>query len=152
MRKLLYRPKPFLEETLFFPSRENEDRLAQILSKAKKTMEICVFAFTNDKLRDGVLHAHRSGCKIRVITDDECSRFAGAEIYNLGKMGIPVTMDNNVRFHMHNKFVVIDSEVLITGSFNWTSQAVNSNQENLLILQNESLCELYQLEFEKLWL
>jgi cardiolipin hydrolase len=53
---------------------------------------------------------------------------------------------------MHNKFVVIDSEVLITGSFNWTSQAVNSNQENLLILQNESLCELYQLEFEKLWL
>lgn len=84
-------------------------------------MEICVFAFTNDKLREGVLHAHRRGCKVRVITDDECSKFIGTDVYLLGKAGIPVTMDNNKRFHMHNKFVIIDSQVLITGSFNWTS-------------------------------
>ena len=36
----------------------------------------------------------------------------------------------------HNKFVTIDGAILITGSFNWTRQAVLSNQENLVILQS----------------
>ena len=31
---------------------------------------------------------------------------------------------------MHNKFMVVDSVFLITGSFNWTFQAAKSNQEN----------------------
>jgi hypothetical protein len=40
---------------MFFPSKDNEILLASILAKAKKTMDICVFAFTNDRLREGVL-------------------------------------------------------------------------------------------------
>jgi phosphatidylserine/phosphatidylglycerophosphate/cardiolipin synthase-like enzyme len=64
---------------------------------------------------------------VRIITDDECSKFWGAEVFVLGTKGIPISMDNNARFHMHNKFVVIDDQVLITGSFNWTCQAVTSN-------------------------
>jgi cardiolipin hydrolase len=41
-------------------------------------------------------------------------------------------MDNNFRLHMHHKFAIIDKIVLLTGSFNWTAQAVNGNQENLI--------------------
>jgi len=32
---------------------------------------------------------------------------------------------------MHNKFAVIDETVVLTGSFNWTTPAVDSNQENV---------------------
>jgi len=63
--------------------------------------------------------------QIRVISDDECSKFMGADVYHLGLVGIPCTTDNNQRVHMHNKFAIIDGVVLVTGSFNWTSQAVN---------------------------
>lgn len=52
---------------------------------------------------------------------------------------------------MHNKFVVIDGRILITGSFNWTTQAVTSNQENLCIIDNEELAKKYTAEFERLW-
>ena len=41
-------------------------------------------------------------------------------------------MDDNKSFHMHNKFAIIDKFVLLTGSFNWTEQAVYGNQENLI--------------------
>lgn len=62
-----------------------------------------------------------------MICDDECSKFNGAEIWRLGVLGIPVTTDNNKIAHMHNKYVIVDSKILVTGSFNWTSQAVSTN-------------------------
>lgn len=42
---------------MFFPNRDNEKRLASILRKAKHTLDVCVFAFTNDRLRDALLYA-----------------------------------------------------------------------------------------------
>ena len=50
--------KPCILETMYFPNKDNEKRLAAVLRKAKVTLDICVFAFTNDRLRDAVLHAH----------------------------------------------------------------------------------------------
>ena len=88
---------------------------------------------------------------VRIISDDECSKFNGAEIYRLGLAGVPCTTDNNFRAHMHNKYVLIDSSILVTGSFNWTSQAVSMNQENLVILHDAALVKDYQKNFEQLW-
>jgi phosphatidylserine/phosphatidylglycerophosphate/cardiolipin synthase-like enzyme len=39
---------------------------------------------------------------------------------------------------MHNKYVIIDDEYVLTGSFNWTQQAVNLNNENLIILKGKT--------------
>ena len=52
---------------------------------------------------------------------------------------------------MHHKFCVIDNSVVVTGSFNWTDQAVNHNQENLLFLENKDLARQYSDEFQRLW-
>jgi cardiolipin hydrolase len=60
-------------------------------------------------------------------------------------------MDNHVRYHMHNKFVIVDKQVLLSGSFNWTAQAVYGNQENLAAIESPKLIELYQAEFDKIW-
>jgi cardiolipin hydrolase len=52
---------------------------------------------------------------------------------------------------MHHKFCVIDESIVITGSFNWTSQAVNFNQENILFYENKEIAQKYITEFNKLW-
>lgn len=52
---------------------------------------------------------------------------------------------------MHHKFCVIDESVVITGSFNWTSQAVQFNQENIIFYENKDLAAKYVAEFNKLW-
>jgi len=59
--------------------------------------------------------------------------------------------DNNEKVHMHHKFCVIDGHILITGSFNWTNQAVKENQENVIILNDKELCMKYTAEYNKLW-
>ena len=40
---------------------------------------------------------------------------------------------------MHNKYMIIDDEYVIIGSFNWTNYAVNSNYENCVILKGKML-------------
>ena len=52
---------------------------------------------------------------------------------------------------MHHKFAVIDHSLVITGSFNWTTQAVNNNQENILFFENKSVAKKYVEEFDRLW-
>ena len=74
-----------------------------------------------------------------------------SNVYSLAATGISVKIDDSVRYHMHHKFCVIDKSVVITGSFNWTDQAVNHNQENLLFIENKELALKYSNEFEKLW-
>jgi cardiolipin hydrolase len=52
---------------------------------------------------------------------------------------------------MHHKFAVIDEAVVLTGSFNWTTQAVKFNQENVLFLENNGIAKLFTDNFNKMW-
>ena len=52
---------------------------------------------------------------------------------------------------MHNKFAIIDSDLLITGSYNWTKAANTKNDENVMIIDCPYVIELYKEQFEKLW-
>jgi TonB family protein len=52
----------------------------------------------------------------------------------------------------HNKVMIIDGETVITGSFNFTKAAEETNAENLLVIQDKRLASAYTkncLEHEK---
>lgn len=123
----LLQPKPRYLDAFFFPNEKNIDKLVNYLGKATKSMNICVFNLTNDRLANAVYDAHSRGVKVRVISDDECMENQGSDIKWLAGQGVPCRVDSASQFHMHNKFVVIDDTFLITGSFNWTVQAGKSN-------------------------
>jgi phosphatidylserine/phosphatidylglycerophosphate/cardiolipin synthase-like enzyme len=52
---------------------------------------------------------------------------------------------------MHHKFAILDHAVVMTGSFNWTVQAVKNNQENILFFENPAIANVYLEEFNRLW-
>lgn len=52
---------------------------------------------------------------------------------------------------MHNKYAVIDDDLIITGSFNWTQKAVTTNKENLVIIKDKQTASVYKENFEALW-
>lgn len=49
----------------------------------------------------------------------------------------------------HNKIMIIDNRVVITGSFNFTKAAQNRNAENLLIIENHDLVKKYLANWVK---
>ena len=110
---------------------------------AKKSLLICVFNLTNNDLADAIKERYNAGVDVRIITDDECMKNKGNDCQHLANVGIPVRTDDSEQYHMHNKFMIMDTDFLLTGSFNWTFQAGANNQENLLVVDHPFYIEKY---------
>lgn len=144
-------PRPMFQQALFFPNRQNLKTLCEYIKLAKHKLRICMFTFTNHKICKAVMDRYNAGVEIFIITDDECMKQRGSDIEYLASQGIPIRTDNSVEYHMHDKFVVIDNDIVITGSFNWTVQAAENNQENILITDRPFFVFEYKEEFKRLW-
>ena len=143
--------KPTIFEVHFFPNASEEIHLLNLLSKAKHSLDIAMFTVNNKNVAELIKDLFDKGIKIRIITDSENIKMSSSNIYFLASIGINIKTDDSVRYHMHHKFCVIDESVVVTGSFNWTAQAVNHNQENLLFIENKELALKYNKEFQRLW-
>ena len=149
--KKYFKPKPVICECYFFPNPSNEQRVVNMFRTCKKTLDIAIFTFTRDSIAQAILEAHQRGVKVRCIGDDGNSKVKGSDVRLLASVGIPCKTDNNLRFHMHNKMAIIDNSVVITGSFNWTSQAVNKNQDNILFIEDKKIAGQYTDYYNKIW-
>lgn len=139
-----------LHEVLFSPGQDIPENLAFYLSQAKTSIDLCVFTISDDVLSGCLKALHGRGVKIRIITDNNKMRDAGSQIKELARCGIDVKVDNS-RYHMHNKFGIIDSRIAFTGSYNWTYTAKLHNQENLLLTTNFTIVHRFVDEFAMLW-
>lgn len=149
--KEYYKPKPSICNVYFFPNAKNEKYLIEMLRTCKQSLNVAIFSLTRDNFAKSLIEVFKRGVKVRVIADDECVKNYGSDIYTLAANGIPCKTDNSAQFHMHNKYAIIDESVIVTGSFNWTTQAINNNQENLLFYEDKDLAKQYLSEFDKLW-
>ena len=148
------RPKPPEEpprpRVYFSPGDACLNAIRGLLGRARKTIDICVFTITDDRIAEEILEAAGRNVAVRVITDDDKSLDAGSDISRLKSRGIPVRCDRS-EYHMHHKFAVIDRETVLTGSYNWTRGAADRNEENLLVHQDSGLAGEFMVEFERLW-
>lgn len=51
---------------------------------------------------------------------------------------------------MHNKFCVIDNQIVITGSYNWSDNAEYKNDENISIQVDPKQATKYSVKFREL--
>jgi phosphatidylserine/phosphatidylglycerophosphate/cardiolipin synthase-like enzyme len=62
--------------------------------------------------------------------------------------GIPTFIDTQHAI-AHNKIMIIDGAVVVTGSFNFTKAAENNNAENLLVIRDPQLAERYMTNWKE---
>ena len=139
-----------LHKVYFSPGFDIMDNLCDLISESQESVDLCVFTITDGRLSEKIIDRFRHGVQFRIVTDDQKIYDHGSEIIGLDRMGIPVKIDHS-RYHMHNKFGIVDGKIAFTGSFNWTYTASKHNQENLLVTTNYDIVNQYQTEFERLW-
>lgn len=144
-------PNGYFARAFFFPSKDSFQAFLSVLRSAQKTIDICVFAFTDDDVADALIAAKKRNVKINIITDNQQAAGKGADAKRLQESyGIPFKTDNTTGY-MHNKFAIIDSKTLINGSFNWSKGARFKNRENVLITNIPQCIKEYQAQFDALW-
>jgi len=134
----------------FSPGDDCENAIVSCIRNAKHSVKICVFTISENVISDAVVKAHKKGISVKIITDNDKLNDMGSDIRMLSKAGIRIRIDQSSS-HMHHKFCVVDKEVLLTGSYNWTKSAADRNQENILVTEDPKMVKSYLSEFEKLW-
>ena len=133
---------PNSAEVFFSPQGECTDAIVATLDQAKSSVLIQAYSFTSTPIAKAVVEAHKRGVKTEVILDksQRSEKYSSADF--LAHAGIKVLIDDKHKI-AHNKIMVIDSNTVITGSFNFTKAAEEGNTENLLIIQSKELAVKY---------
>ena len=126
------------------------------IKNAKQHIKLCVAWFTDKELYSAILERAKKGVKVEIIiANHETNHKYGfdfkellknnGEIWHIGNL--KSTMNDSL---MHNKYCLIDNDLIITGSFNWTKKA-RKNEENILIIKQEgNLLKKFTENFENI--
>jgi hypothetical protein len=139
-------------------SQNFENLFNEQINKATHSIDITLWEFHGiSSITQSLILAKNRGVKIRFIYNHEPD---SSQINLLVANGIPVLERNYLtNFSMHDKFWVFDyrdnvnpdNMYLWTGSTNVSHAMLNQDRNNIIRIQDESLCAVYTREFEEMW-
>jgi phosphatidylserine/phosphatidylglycerophosphate/cardiolipin synthase-like enzyme len=120
----------------FSPDGGCTDAIVNELKYAQRTIDIQAYSFTSAPIAQAIVDAQKRGVKIRMILDksQRTAKYTSATF--LFNHDVPVFIDAKHAI-AHNKIILIDGTTILTGSFNFTKAAEQSNAENLLIITGQ---------------
>lgn len=135
---------------LFSPADNITEYIKSAIGNAKHYIYIPIFFITQKELIQPLINAHNRGVEIKIINDATNAR-AKYSIHNtLRENGITVKTENYAG-KMHMKSIIIDDELTITGSMNFTKSGNNYNDENVLIIKDKVITRYMKNSFLYLW-
>lgn len=119
----------------FSPNGGCEQAIIDALEKAHTEVRVQAYYFTNPRIASAVRQAHQRNVHVTILLDasQQSIQYSSADYFANG--GINTRIDRNHPIS-HSKIILIDDDTIITGSFNFTKAAEDSNEENLLVIRN----------------
>jgi phosphatidylserine/phosphatidylglycerophosphate/cardiolipin synthase-like enzyme len=112
------------------------------IKAAKATVLVQAYWFTSPAIARALVEAHKRGVKVEVILDRSRTEIDNEQAEVIVQNDVPTFIDDK-HTTAHSKVVIIDGQVVITGSFNFTDQAEEENVENLLVIRDKALAEKF---------
>jgi hypothetical protein len=129
-----------------------QEQIVQELTKAKRSVIIVVAWFTENELFGLICRLASQGVDVQLLLmDDEINNQFGIVYEQLQNAGGKVwKINNGIKDTLiHNNFCVIDEQVIINGSYNWTNKA-KQNHQSITVIQDAELSYQFSCEFEQL--
>lgn len=150
-------------ETVFESEGDAPSRIIERIRGARESIVFLAFTFTHDAIGAAIEERYRAGVEVRGVIErlqserpeGELTRFRRAGMDGRRAAGSPagscaagpgVLVDGNPQL-MHHKVIVIDRRTVILGSFNFTRNAAEDNDENLLLIDDPAVAALFLEEF-----
>ena len=136
-------------EVLFSPDMRVGDRIVALLQGAEKSIHVMAFNLTLDPIADTILRRAGEGVEVQGLFDADQSQNQGSDVARFEEFGLDIMFDGNPS-KMHHKVIIVDGSIVITGSYNFSRNAEEKNDENVLIIYSRELAAQYLEEFSRL--
>lgn len=141
---------PLAKTEVYFSLSDNPQKeIIKNINKAQASINIAMYIFTDKEIALSLINAHERGVKVRLYLDKDQVDYQYSQSRFLVQKGIKTRISSN-KYIMHNKFAIIDNCLLLTGSYNWTFSANNRNDENLMVIDDPEIIEIFQNQFVNL--
>jgi phosphatidylserine/phosphatidylglycerophosphate/cardiolipin synthase-like enzyme len=133
-------------ETYFSPEDDPIDMLVDLVSGAQESIHFMAFSYTQDNLADAMVERANAGVEVAGLFEARGANTQYSECPRLLNLGLDVRLDGNPRV-MHHKVIIIDGQIVATGSFNFSANASERNDENVIIVHSLEVANYYEAEF-----
>jgi cardiolipin synthase len=116
------------------PDKLGITRLIQEIGQAQKKMNIAMFTLTHPAIAEALIQAKKRGVEVAVAVDYYTAKGASKKtLAAMQKEGLRIYLSQG-RELLHHKWALIDDNILVIGSANWTKAAFSKNHDFLLFL------------------
>ncbi len=139
-------------ENYFAPGGGAAERILDILRSAQTSIYFMAYSFTRADFAQALTEKARDGVEVQGVFEKRQIQAGGDAVWNaLTEAGLEVRLDGN-RYNMHSKVFLVDQQIVVTGSYNFTQSAERQNDENVLIIHNAEIARAYWAEWQKVWM
>jgi len=138
----------------FARSESVAEAIMSLLRAATHSIDAALYRLNHPRLARALEEAVERGVHVRLVVDGNKYHESRAtqELLASGTIGFRLAYGRQGRgSKMHHKFVILDHQTVLTGSYNWTLESEDENYENLVILEEARAAEAYRREFDALW-
>jgi phosphatidylserine/phosphatidylglycerophosphate/cardiolipin synthase-like enzyme len=136
-------------ENYFAPEDGVAARLISEINLARKEIRFMVYSFTDKSIAEAMARKREEGLRVEGIFNRRQEGDESSVYPLLAERGVSVYFSPGERT-LHHKVMIIDSSVVITGSYNFTKSANTKNDENILIIRSPELARAYLEEYERI--
>ncbi len=145
-----YHQKEGIWQSCFTPNRQCQKLIIETINQAKESINLQGYSFSDPEIVDALIKAHQRNVHVEVILDKFNLKSKKTLLKKLINERICVRIDKPEGV-AHNKVVIIDDRILITGSYNFSTSSYEHNTENLLVIHDQTLAHEYLLNWQKRW-
>ena len=138
-------------ENYFSPEDNGASRIIARLSQAQESIYFMAFSFTDDDIGQVVRDRAKAGVTVQGVFETTGSETRFSEYTTMRDAKLEVRQDGNPFLMLHKVFI-IDGRTVIFGSYNFSQNAKEDNDENFLIVDDPTLAAQFQTEFRRVYL
>jgi phosphatidylserine/phosphatidylglycerophosphate/cardiolipin synthase-like enzyme len=114
------------------------------IRNAQQTILVQAHLFYSTRLAGALVRAHQRGVQVHIILDGNAQTHDPPvkAVALVVRAGLAVFLDDAHEW-AHDKVMILDGAIVVTGSYNWTLAAENKNGENLLVIRDPRLAMVY---------
>ncbi len=138
-------------EIYFSPDDHVQNRLVELVRQAKNSIYFMAYSFTSDPLGSAIREQATAGVTVGGVMDaDQMKSNAGTEYDAFRIANLDVRLDGNSGL-MHHKVIIIDEQIVVLGSYNFTASAETKNDENLIVIHDPRIAKWFLQEYQRMY-